>query len=568
MRDDVREGNPEGETRGEHDFDEPEEREDLADHVVIDGMVLSEYPNIKDLRAAAHFLGISQAGSKVKLYRRLQATIVKEQRRQALLMATEEYKQMEPNVKFSDLPREPSKLEGRAHSLTQIPRKDWCDVCVMNKSKDNAKRPVPTESFMKYEHPVIQLDIGQIIGDYSILVMIDVWTRYSEAVPLTKTTRNVSEAVMNFIGNVGHLEKVELCCDQERVLVVGLELAKATRQKMSLGTIVSVRKAFDKGRTAMAERAIQTIRNQQKTLSAYVQSRAGILIPDDHVIHAWAARHAAWLLSRFQVHSTIRSTPYQLLHGRPYSGTTNGLGSVVFALDPLVGKYKQAWRKGLWVGKDAMDQDVVVYDNEQLVKTRAMRLAAKEYDGGLLLACAIGPSSLKRAATHSNVKVKLRDLPAVLPSAPVGFEDEEADAVEAHARLHPDEDAEEDQVPGDPSSVPGRDTRADEEIPSVPGRDSGKEAEEAMDTAIAQLEGELSSSSRPTLPVGHGHKREQEGEVESPQGKAYKHSDSRLAKVDCFHPPMQATSVQWLTRTTSSSQRTWKALIMKASTSM
>ena len=66
-------------------------------------------------------------------------------------MAADEHKKMEPEVKFSDIPREPSKLEKSARNLTHIPRKDWCDVCVMNKRKDNAKRPVPTENMHDLE---------------------------------------------------------------------------------------------------------------------------------------------------------------------------------------------------------------------------------------------------------------------------------------------------------------------------------------------------------------------------------------------------------------------------------
>ena len=34
----------------------------------------------------------------------------------------------------------------------------------------------------------------------------------------------------------------------------------------------------------------------------------------------WAAMHAAWSYSRFQVHASLKVTPFQSLFGRPYRG--------------------------------------------------------------------------------------------------------------------------------------------------------------------------------------------------------------------------------------------------------
>ena len=67
MRENVRVEGPGGEGRGEQNFDEREEPGEVADHVVIDGMVLCEYSNIRDLRAVGRFLHVSQAGSSSRL---------------------------------------------------------------------------------------------------------------------------------------------------------------------------------------------------------------------------------------------------------------------------------------------------------------------------------------------------------------------------------------------------------------------------------------------------------------------------------------------------------------------
>ena len=63
------------------------------------------------------------------------------------------------------------------------------------------------------------MDSGTVSGGISVLVLVDVWTRYCEAIPLKKTTRNVADAVMSLLGRVGQVEQVELVCDQEKVLL-------------------------------------------------------------------------------------------------------------------------------------------------------------------------------------------------------------------------------------------------------------------------------------------------------------------------------------------------------------
>ena len=185
------------------------------------------------------------------------------------------------------------------------------------------------------------MDFGTTSGGDAILVLVDMWTRYTEAIPLKKTTQNVADAVLSFLGRVGQVEKVELVCDQEKVLLAGLELAKETRTRMGLATTLDMNKAFDKSKTAAAERYIQTIRNQARALILHLETKAGAYFDPEHAIHSWAARHSAWLLNRYAVHSTLKTTPFQALHGRPYGGRICAFGSAVFALDEHKSKYER-----------------------------------------------------------------------------------------------------------------------------------------------------------------------------------------------------------------------------------
>ncbi len=52
-------------------------------------------------------------------------------------------------------------------------------------------------------------------------------------------------------------------------------------------------KAFDKGRTAVAERAIQTVRVQVRTLVNDVEHQIEAKFPDGHPIYMWTLLHSA-----------------------------------------------------------------------------------------------------------------------------------------------------------------------------------------------------------------------------------------------------------------------------------
>ena len=83
---------------------------------------------------------------------------------------------------------------------------------------------------------------------------------------MKKTTRNVADAILAFLGRIGQVEKVELVCDQQKVLLVGLAPTRETRTRMGLVTTLDMNKTFYKAKTSAAERYIQSTRKQANTL--------------------------------------------------------------------------------------------------------------------------------------------------------------------------------------------------------------------------------------------------------------------------------------------------------------
>ena len=123
--------------------------------------------------------------------------------------------------------------------------------------------------------------------------------------------------------------------------------------------------------------------------------------------------HASWLLNRFHRRTTLKSTAYQQLHGRPYRGRVTSFGSLCYGLDGTISKHHPSWLAGVWLGKDISDHHILAVGNEKLIRCRAVRQTDKMCDKERLVGLTIGPADLLKIATHSKVKL----LPAIPPPA-------------------------------------------------------------------------------------------------------------------------------------------------------
>ena len=218
--------------------------------------------------------------------------------------------------------------------------------------------------------------------------------------------------------------------------------------------------------------------------------------------------------------------PFQALQGRPYAGRICSFGSTVFALDERRSKYERRWLRGFWRGKDGADQDIVAFEGERLVRARAVRLCAKEYDKELLI-CLTITETLKKAATHGMMKSKLRELRPPEPVLHPTNEDPDEKAVQDYHEQHPEGSDEEEYTPSDP----GRAHEVGvEQVAKKPRlevvEDKGSSSSGAMDTS-QQKESNVH-------PI--------EGGSEEQPAKAYKHSEetsehtAKAARTGMYSP--------------------------------
>ena len=212
--------------------------------------------------------------------------------------------------------RLPSLRVRKLHELTHLPYRDWCAHCAACKSRADQHRKLEPETTAERSFPTIQIDLMYGVDSNPILLLIDSWTRYVRAVPMkSKSSKNISEILSSFIGELGYVETIEIAHDNEPTINAAVYQTRLMRNQSGLKLVDQRSKNFDKGRTSMAERAIQTGRCQSKTLVHALEEQVKIKFEDKRIIHQWAVMHAAWLINRFHYHSAVKSTPYQQIHG-------------------------------------------------------------------------------------------------------------------------------------------------------------------------------------------------------------------------------------------------------------
>lgn len=465
-------------------------QEELADDVicVTDGLTVSRHSHIKDLREACRWLGKSQSGSKERMFRRIKEAHLEAIRREAVILSQEQYRASNREPNSVPVPRQPSDRERSLHSLTHEPFQPWCKFCVMCRSKSDPMKSSKPEENAERTKPCIQVDYfygeggGHGADSKPMLLMVDSWTRFVHVEVLkSKTSRATGEAISRFVGMLSYVEPIDIAGDNEPSLVTGLEMCKQIRATMGLQTNILLNPNYSKQRTAIAERMVQTIRNLGKTLVAQVEDSIGCTLEGTHPLIYWAMSHASWIYNRFHVHATMKVTPYQVLHGRPYRGKITLFGQVVFGLDPLIKKYRPAWRKGIWLGKDGANQDIVATSDSEITRSKAIRVTNLSCNAKDIVNLKINPWETT-GYTHSRVKVSA--LPPIEPVMP---------------QESPDEFTE-DEAASDPPSPDGAEILSKDDL-EEPRASLARESEQGGGTENMEVsQSEPASGSQPKVP--------------------------------------------------------------------
>ena len=218
-----------------------------------------------------------------------------ESRRKELAAATEPV-----TPKILPGPIQPSEVERQHHLVNHLPPAPWCELCVMGRGKDDPH--LRGDLREKGEQlPVIAFDFafvkttsasGETEQKYATtLVAVDADLFFVKVMPvLGKETSDCSATgLIKFIESFFH-KHVRLRCDGEPATV-----ALANKVKNMAGDLVKFETTpKHSSASILAERAIQAVEEQSRTIRADCQVRFGSSenFGADKPIWAWLLRHA------------------------------------------------------------------------------------------------------------------------------------------------------------------------------------------------------------------------------------------------------------------------------------
>ncbi len=163
-----------------------------------------------------------------------------------------------------------------------------------------------------------------------------------------------------------------------------LALATEIREKRSAPTIVESAPKGAHQAVGGVERANQELGKEIRALKLGLEAHVGKL-PEDHSVMVWLARHAAWLLCRYTVHSSTGKTSFELLRGKPYGGELVEFGELIWAREVApASKMAARWPSGVWLGKAELSDEHIVgtRTKTQLVRSIRRRPEAERFSLG------------------------------------------------------------------------------------------------------------------------------------------------------------------------------------------
>ena len=259
-------------------------------------------------------------------------------------------------------PSDPTPAEREAHYATHRPFRPWCPICVKARGRED-----PHYAKVRKEKdeglPTVSIDYASLgteedeeRGGVGILVGRDKWTQLTFCFYVEcKGTgdKHIVNRVARSVGESGNVKAI-LKGDGEPALI---QVQEAVKEARTQETVVKNPPAYDPQSNGAAERAVQEVKGQIRSLKLGLEARIGRRIKSEEPIIGWMVTHAAGVINRFLVGADGR-TPYYRTYGKQFIAKTFELGEQVWAKPKRKVKTTRKsalaarWLDGTWVGYD------------------------------------------------------------------------------------------------------------------------------------------------------------------------------------------------------------------------
>ena len=318
----------------------------LDDSVEIEGVRISPASTSMVLKAACKCLGLSQSGSKAKLWRRISSHVDKERIQAAQDIATQVGPEVQREAQGQAVAYPPEDYgEVLKHCLTHLPYAPWCESCVKAKGRPDSHFR-DAENFTRREFPCISFDLSftgkkddstlesVMEADPKVklvcLVMTDSSSGAVQATPMFNKggIKMMAKAVCRFVQWLGY-NTLTLRCDQEPTMLRVEDQAQQALLRLGYKVTIDNPKIRDHASNGLVESAVHRIRQMATVLLCRIEEKTGVNIPIAHAVASWAFVHAAWLMNRYVVRGG--ATPFEVSTGRSYNGKLAEFGEPVLA---------------------------------------------------------------------------------------------------------------------------------------------------------------------------------------------------------------------------------------------
>ena len=369
---------------GEDPFEvvaESKEVEDKdPDGEVLEGVKLEEETPLKELRQLCDKLGLTRAGPKHKVLRRLKNYHEVLEKQMATEVAQKMYMERDRPPDLPPTPLLPSARQQELHNVTHQPFVSWCEACVLGRSRasPHLRKPEAGVEAKDVEEnvPVIQVDYcytfsksrqeipepveGTDAGEetkagfeapapdpedhrdqFALALVAAESTTGLAAVPVLQkgasSLKRVTESLVRLSLQVTAAGEVAFQGDPEPAVKQIINSVVACRTKLGLKTRVKITPKGSHSSNGRAEKAIDTLSRNALTLKAFAEDRGKVSLEGNRHVFAWLLRHAAYLHNRFFAGS--RGTPpYEAMYGRRFKGNLLPFGELCIYHCPT--KYK------------------------------------------------------------------------------------------------------------------------------------------------------------------------------------------------------------------------------------
>ena len=125
-----------------------------------------------------------------------------------------------------------------------------------------------------------------------------------------------------------------------------------------------------------AEKGVSTVRGLARTYLSVLKDKIPSFEVTTHSpMLPWTIRHAAWILTRYNVRKDTRMAPCEKIRGKKYRKEILPLGLQVLARRPgaNVNQLLQPWATGLWLGRDTLSDEHLIGTAAGVMRSRSVR---------------------------------------------------------------------------------------------------------------------------------------------------------------------------------------------------